>query len=243
VVRERTLQLVGLTLLAAALALGLFWVAGGIRDRGSTDAVTVTGSAKQRIESDYVVWIASVTSQQARPGAALDQLDGWTEQVRAFLLRSGTQEEELTVLPVFTEEVYGQTAEGQQTGEVVGYRLTRSFEVRSSRIDETRALIEASTGLLSEGIPLSAQPPQYVYTDLAKLRPRLLAAATRDAQTRARMIVESTGRELGDLRSVSVGVFQVTAPNSTEVSDYGVYDTATVRKDVTAVVNVAFALE
>jgi hypothetical protein len=57
------------------------------------------------------------------------------------------------------------------------------------------------------------------------------------------VIVESTGRGLGDLRSVSVGVFQVTAPNSTEVSDYGVYDTATVQKDVTAVVNVAFALE
>lgn len=242
-VRERTLQLVGLTLLAAALGLGLFWVAGGIRDRGRTDAVTVTGSAKRRIQSNYVVWTTSVTSQQARLGAALDELDGWTDRIRAFLLRSGAQEEELTVLPLFTEEVYGQTPEGQQTGEVVGYRLTRSFEVRSSRIDATRALIEASTGLLSEGIPLSAQPPQYIYTDLAKLRPRLLAAATRDAQTRARVIVESTGRELGDLRSVSVGVFQVTAPNSTEVSDYGVYDTATVQKDVTAVVNVAFALE
>jgi hypothetical protein len=34
----------------------------------------------------------------------------------------------------------------------------------------------------------------------------------------------------------------VTSPNSTEVSDYGVYDTSTLRKDVTAVVNVTFAL-
>jgi hypothetical protein len=40
-----------------------------------------------------------------------------------------------------------------------------------------------------------------------------------------------------------VGVFQVTAPNSTDVSDYGVYDTSTLRKDVTAVVNVTFALK
>ena len=44
------------------------------------------------------------------------------------------------------------------------------------------------------------------------------------------------------LRSVDVGVFQVTSPNSTEVSDYGVYDTSTVDKDVTAVVNVSSAL-
>ena len=44
------------------------------------------------------------------------------------------------------------------------------------------------------------------------------------------------------LRGVNVGVFQVSSPNSTDVSDYGVYDTTTLRKDVTAVVNVTFAL-
>ena len=44
------------------------------------------------------------------------------------------------------------------------------------------------------------------------------------------------------MRSVNVGVFQVTSPNSTEVSDYGVYDISTRAKDVTAVVNVTLAL-
>jgi len=39
-----------------------------------------------------------------------------------------------------------------------------------------------------------------------------------------------------------IGGFQVTSPNSTEVSDYGVYDTSTLGKDVTAVVNVTFSL-
>ena len=47
------------------------------------------------------------------------------------------------------------------------------------------------------------------------------------------MLVGATGGSLGGLRSVDVGVFQVTAPNSTEVSDYGVYDTSTLDKDVT----------
>jgi uncharacterized protein len=41
---------------------------------------------------------------------------------------------------------------------------------------------------------------------------------------------------------VNVGVFQVTSPNSTQVSDYGEYDTSTLEKDVTAVVNVTFSL-
>jgi uncharacterized protein len=82
-----------------------------------------------------------------------------------------------------------------------------------------------------------------VYTKLADLRPKLLADATKDALGRAKVLVDATGGKLGSLRDVNVGVFQITAPNSTEVSDYGVYDTTTLRKDVTAVVNVSFALK
>jgi hypothetical protein len=56
------------------------------------------------------------------------------------------------------------------------------------------------------------------------------------------VIVKATGASLGKLRGVDVGVFQVTSPNSTQVEDYGVYDTSTVDKDVTAVVNVTFGV-
>jgi hypothetical protein len=56
------------------------------------------------------------------------------------------------------------------------------------------------------------------------------------------VLVEASGAHLGKLRGVDVGVFQVTSPNSTAVSDYGVYDTTTPQKEVTAVVNVTFAL-
>ena len=54
--------------------------------------------------------------------------------------------------------------------------------------------------------------------------------------------MQATGSGLGQLRGVDVGVFQVTSPNSTEVEDYGVYDTSTLEKDVTAVVNVTFGV-
>jgi uncharacterized protein len=82
-----------------------------------------------------------------------------------------------------------------------------------------------------------------VLTKLADIRPGLLAQAVRDAQNRGKVLVEASGAKLGKLRDVQVGVFQVTSPNSTQVSDYGIYDTSTLKKDVTAVVNVTFALK
>ena len=52
----------------------------------------------------------------------------------------------------------------------------------------------------------------------------------------------AAGGHLGRLQSVSAGVFQITAPNSTDTSGEGVYDTSTIDKDVTAVVNLTFAM-
>ena len=114
--------------------------------------------------------------------------------------------------------------------------------MRSARVKAITGVADHSSALLAAGIPLAADSPQYLYTNLPTLRPQLLAEATRDAQTRARVIVKATGSHLGKLRGVDVGVFQVTTPNSTQVEDYGVYDTSTVDKDVTAVVNVTFGV-
>jgi hypothetical protein len=241
-VKARIPLLLGFALLGLAIGLGAVVLAGGIRDRNRNETISVTGSAKARIVSDYIIWDSSITSQAETPPAALRQLTSWTAHVQAFLTAQGAQPAELSVNPVSTETVT-QNAEGQDTGRVRAYRLTRSFEVRSARVGAIAQLVEASQKLLAQGVPLQAQPPQYVYTKLADLRPKLLADATRDALGRAKVLVEATGGRLGGLRDVDVGVFQITAPNSTEVSDYGVYDTSTLQKDVTAVVNVSFALK
>jgi hypothetical protein len=236
-VRERIPLLIGLTLLAIAVVIGSFAIGAGIRNRNQNNVITVTGSAKQEITSDYAIWDFSVTSQGASSGEAAKSLDAWTTQIKSFLDAQGVERSELTVYPISTSTVTPST-----NNKVVGYQLTRSFEVRSSRVDAVAGVAEASSKLLAQGVPISAQPLQYIYTKLGDIRAGLLARAVRDAQQRARVLVAATGGKVGALRGVDVSPFQVTPPNSTEVSDYGVYDTSTLKKDVTAVVNVTFAL-
>jgi hypothetical protein len=132
--------------------------------------------------------------------------------------------------------------ETNDSGQAVGYQVTRAFQVRSQRVGVIAAVAEASSRLIASGIPLQSEPLQYVFTRLAEIRPALLARAVRDARNRGLVLLDAAGGKLGKLRGVDVGVFQVTAPNSTQVSDYGEYDTTTLHKDVTAVVNVTFVL-
>jgi uncharacterized protein len=232
---ERLPLLAGLALIAIAFVIGSIFIGHGIRDKNRNDVISVTGSAKKRIVSDYIVWNLSVTSQKASADAAAKELAGWTGRIRSFLTDEGIESGELSLQPISTETV-------SRKGRVTSFLLTRSFEIRSPRVKEVTEVADRSSELLAQGIPLQASSPQYVYTKLTTLRPQLLAQATKDARNRARVIVDATGAHLGKLRRVSVGVFQITSPNSTEVEDYGVYDTSTLAKDVTAVVNVTFAL-
>ena len=234
--RERLPLLAGLVCLAVAVVVGSFAIGDGIRNRSQSNVITVTGSAKQLIVSNYAIWDFAVTSQARTAGEAAKPLTQWTAQTTAFLKSHGILASELTMQPISTQP------STNQTGAVVGYQLTRNFEVRSARVAAIAQVAEASAALLANGVPFSGQPLQYVYTKLGSIRAGLLAQAVRDAQRRAKVLVAATGGKIGKLRGVDVSPFQVTPPNSTQVSDYGIYDTSTLNKDVTAVVNVTFAL-
>jgi hypothetical protein len=63
-----------------------------------------------------------------------------------------------------------------------------------------------------------------------------------DAPSTASVQPDPVPPAVTDRRPVPRGVLQITAADSTDVSDYGVYDTSTIEKDMTAVVNASFAV-
>ncbi len=86
----------------------------------------------------------------------------------------------------------------------------------------------------------------YVYNEglgSANKRVDMLAKAAKDARIRAEAIALQAGSEVGGLKKVNTGVFQITVPNSTRVSSWGSYDTSTIKKDITAVMGVTFAVK
>ena len=99
-----------------------------------------------------------------------------------------------------------------------------------------------ATELINQGILIESNAPRFYYTAIGDLKIEMLGEAAKDAKERALRIAESTGDSIGSVRSAKMGVMQITAADSTDVSDYVVYDTSTIEKDMTAVVNVSFAI-
>ena len=231
----------------AALAFGLIvsslilgWAYTGAKK--GEDAITVTGSAKKRIKSDLVVWNAGASTQAAQLAEAYKQIAEHTPQIKKYLLEKGIPEDQITVSAISTTPLKKSVTYGEQSSEIVGYELKQQLTVTSTDVDKIAQIARESTELINRGILMQSQPPQFYYTKLGDLKIEMLGEAAKDAKMRADRIAESTASNIGSIRSARMGVMQITAPESTEVSDYGVNDTSSIEKDVTAVVNVSFAV-
>jgi uncharacterized protein len=206
------------------------------------EAITVTGSAKKRIKSDLVVWTASVSFESTKLADAYRSLTENVPLVKQYLVGKGIAENQITVSSISTSKIKRRDASGIETAEITGYSLTQTVEVRSNEVDKIAQIARESTELINQGILIESNSPQYYYTLLGDLKIEMLGEAAKDAKVRAEQIAASTGNRIGAVRSARMGVLQITAADSTDVSDGGISDTSSIDKDMTAVVNVSFGV-
>ena len=206
------------------------------------EAITVTGSAKKRIKSDLVVWNAGVSVQSSQLNSAYQQISSDIPRIKQYLVTKGIAENQMTVSSISTVTLHGKDDNGNETSEITGYSLSQSIEVRSDEVEKISQIAREATELINQGILIESNAPQYYYTKIGDLKIEMLGEAAKDAKTRAEQIAASTGNSIGAVRSARMGVLQITPADSTEVSDMGMYDTTSIDKDMTAVVNISFAV-
>ncbi|MDJ0648535.1 MAG: SIMPL domain-containing protein [Xenococcaceae cyanobacterium MO_188.B19] len=234
----------GLSVLSLALVISSLVFAKGIQEfKRANDVLVITGSAKRPIKSDYIILRLSVSSQESTAKIAYQNLKTQIEQVQAYLQEKQVSDDAISLSAMRTDTIPEIGISGRNTGRILAYRLSQTLEIRSDEVERYAEISQQANELINEGVNLVSRPPEYLYTKLSEVRIEMVAEATKDAQARARAIANTTGNKVGAVRSARTGVFQITSRNSTAVSDYGIYDTSSLEKDITAVVSVQFAME
>lgn len=201
----------------------------------------MTGSAKTTATADNVVWTLNVALSSPLVADAVKKVGADVDAVTQYLTKGGISKDALTLGSVSTyanEEWQNRN----NTGRILSYRASRDITVRSSDVQLVFTLSQSIGSLLQSGVNVNNYGPQYYISTLPDLRPQLLEEAMLDAKTRAVAITKAVGGSVGAVQSVRSGVFQVTTPDSTMVSDGGAYDTSTIDKTVTSTVSVTFAV-
>lgn len=215
------------------------------RVRVRPDTLTATGSMKQRIASDLAKWNASFSRRTVARNLAdaNTSMERDLKVVLDYLKRSGMDEKRVTLVPMTVTQEYEQVRVGQEVQmRPTEFTLRQTVLAESNDIGKVTEMAQNISGLMNQGLFISTGSLEYYYTKLPELRVELLKGAIQDARERARTIVENGGSQLGKLKSVSAGVIQVLPPESTNISDYGAYDTSTIEKDAMATVRATFEI-
>ena len=239
--KSRSITVIAASLIMAlAVGGGLVRVGAGFAARND-NGITVTGSAKTTATADNVVWTLNVALSSQLVADAVRKVGADVDAVSGYLTKGGIPADALTLGAVssYANEEY---QNGNNTGRIISYRASRDITVRTNDVQLVYKLSQGIGSLLQNGVNVNNYGPQYYISTLSDLRPQLLEEAMKDAKTRAVAITKAVGGSVGAVQSVKSGVFQVTTPDSTMVSDGGAYDTSTIEKTVTSTVSVTFAV-
>ncbi|MFZ3106274.1 MAG: SIMPL domain-containing protein [Candidatus Hydromicrobium sp.] len=208
--------------------------------RSPEDTLSVTGSVREKVTSDLAKWTANfsrtVSTENLKAGYQMMKND--QRLVLNFFEDNGFTEEDITISPIFMEQLYLYDPNAPKEN-----LLRQTVEIQSTDVDKITYMAKNNQELIDQGVIFAIQSLEYYYSKLPELRIELIPDAINDAKLRAQKIAEGSGKKIGVIKSANLGVVQVLPVNSTEVSDWGTYDTSTIEKEVMIPVTVIFTLK
>ena len=208
--------------------------------RTPEDTLSVTGSVRAKVTSDLAKWTSNFSrtfpAEDLRLG--YDQMKMDQDLVVDFFLDNGFLESDVTISPIFMEQLYMYDPNAPKEN-----ILRQIVTIQSTDVEKITYMAKKIHKLIDAGVIFSTQSLEYYYTGLPELRISLIPDAINDAKLRAQKIAEGSGKILRVIKSANLGVVQVLPVNSTEVSDWGAYDTSTIEKEVMIPVSVVFTLK
>jgi hypothetical protein len=224
--------------LASGMTLGLYKVGSGLASRAG-NAITVTGTASENATADNAVWTLNLNESQPTLASSVKKIDASGEALKNYLLTGGVTTDQIELGPINSNAVQ-EYNNGNPTGRILAYQAYRTVTVRTKDVNLVAKLSNNIGSLLATGVNVGNYGPAYYLSTLDDMRAKLLAAAMKDAQARAKAITEAVGGSVGPLLSVSSGPTQVTTKNSLDRAAGGVYDVSTIEKTVNVTLSASF---
>ncbi len=238
--------LLGICFIIAASILGSSFEAGKKYDNINKMTIQVKGFASKDIVSDLGTWSGNFNVTNPDLKQAFSDIQIIKSKVLTFFNNMGVETNKIQFSAINTETLYEQVKADYgyvPSNTVIGYKLNQMISIELADVKKIEEISKLSTNLIEQGINFDSHSPQYFYTKIEELKLEMLANSATDAKNRAEKLADNTDAEVGNLISASQGVFQITSKNSQEISSYGMYDTYSIDKTISAVITAEFEVK
>ncbi|PZP85746.1 MAG: hypothetical protein DI582_04885 [Azospirillum brasilense] len=231
-------------------AAGLFVSNGLVAMKASERVVAVKGLSERDVESNLALWNVGFTVTGGDLAQTQAKLAEQSKRIAEFLNKAGIEENEITLGALKVSDRQANQYQSNPGADDSRYILSTQLKVRSTNIKAVQEAAQRVGELVQEaGIVLGA-PDQYgcdlrlIYTDLNKIKPEMIAEATKDARNAAEQFAQDSGVSVGAIRSASQGYFSVSSRDGSDLNSDNSCDAETSAvKKVRVVTNISYFLE
>lgn len=201
-------NIIAAAIVAAGICVLGFCLKAGIDNIAFRDReVTVRGLAERMVEADFVTWPLSYSIAGNDLPALYERMQANNAVVVKFLTDNGISANEISVNPpdLYNSEgnVYGANQAKFQ------YNLTVNITVATKKVTKVRELLNRQSELLKQGVAASNSYISYQFNGLNRIKPEMIAEATRNARLAADRFAEDSDSRVGKIKTATQGQFSI----------------------------------
>ena len=216
--------------------------------RTTEKSITVKGVAEKEITSDLASFGCSISVTSPDKAEAYNKLTNATNILNKKLdLLGFTEDMRFDKNITCSKQYYNSktTVNGRTTEkEVFAHCLvTYSLTIRTKNVELVDKNILKLHTLAQNSVDISVGTPEYFISNPEQYKLELVNQASASAAERAKVAAGQSGSRVGTLLTARQGVIQITAPASSDTSDYGTYNTSSYKKVIRMVMTMTFSLK
>lgn len=220
--------------IATGMVMGGYLLGDGLlRAKEAERSVTVRGLAERDVTADLATWTLSYSTTSTDLGAAQAKTRADTRAIEEFFDGLGFPE---TALQPTGANVSSYT----DNKGITRYTVRQRLALRTDDIKRAQQAVAKQFDLVARGVMIDeGSGMSYSFTQLNRIKPEMVAEATRDARAAAEQFAKDSGAKVVSIRDATQGYFSIEARDG-DGGGWGVSDTP--YKKVRVVTTVDFAL-
>ena len=169
--------------------------------------VTVKGLAEREVNADKVTWSISTTEMGNDLPALYQRINEQAQKIKAFLVRNGLDENEITINPPRVNDLEANT--WSENRKSYRYTAETSVTVYTKKVEQVNKIIPKQGDLLEQGVAIESGYPDYELASFQELKPEMMSEAIKAAKKTADQFAEASGSSLGGILSAGQGQFEI----------------------------------
>jgi len=177
--------------------------------RTGVKTVSVRGLSEREVLADLALWPVKASATANTLPEMYKQIDYAQKKMKEFFLKEGFSEAEINIRQPKIDDRQAQLYNEYQSSNSQRYIAEFGLLIKSKKIKNVKKAADRIGELVGEGVSLSSNEVEYIYTKLNEIKPQMIEEATREARKAADKFAWNARSFVTGIKHAEQGLFTI----------------------------------